>query len=100
VLRKGAGRSFCAGIDLKPDVRDRIVGRSPAELDLRLVQVGPSWAKWMTLTARRFALRVTATDSQCSSDDWFERKFSTTRMVEKHHVNVLRFRRCERAFFR
>jgi enoyl-CoA hydratase/carnithine racemase len=125
VVLRGAGRSFCAGIDLKPDVRDRIVGRSPAEkvlnyyhryrgshrrtqgieaipqpivvaihghclgagfeiamlgdirlaaegtvfgcpevkigvaidcgLDLRLAQeVGPSWAKWLTLTARRF----------------------------------------------
>ena len=125
VVLRGAGRSFCAGIDLKPDVRERIVGRSPAEkvlnyyhryrgshrrtqsieaipqpivvalhghclgagfeiamlgdirlaaegtvfgcpevrigvaidcgLDLRLAQeVGPSWAKWMTLTARRF----------------------------------------------
>jgi len=31
VLLKGNGRAFCAGIDLKPDVRDRIVGRSPAE---------------------------------------------------------------------
>ena len=31
VVLRGAGRSFCAGIDLKPDVRDRIVGRSPAE---------------------------------------------------------------------
>jgi enoyl-CoA hydratase len=31
VVLKGNGRSFCAGIDLKPDVRDRIVGRSPAE---------------------------------------------------------------------
>ena len=118
---RGTGASFCAGVDLKPDVRDRIVGRSPAEkvlnyyhryrgshrrtqgieaipqpiivaihghclgagfeiamladirlaaegtvfgcpevkigvaidcgLDLRLAQeVGPSWAKWMTLT--------------------------------------------------
>ena len=125
VVLCGSGRSFCAGIDLKPDVRDRIVGRSPAEkvlnyyhryrgshrrtqgieaipqpivvaihghclgagfeiamlgdirlaaegtvfgcpevkigvaidcgLDLRLAQeVGPSWAKWMALTARRF----------------------------------------------
>ena len=125
VVLRGAGRSFCAGIDLKPDVRERIVGRSPAEkvlnyyhryrgshrrtqgieaipqpiivalhghclgagfevamladirlaaegtmfgcpevrvgvaidcgLDLRLAQeVGPAWAKWMTLTARRF----------------------------------------------
>jgi enoyl-CoA hydratase len=31
VVLRGAGRSFCAGIDLKPDVRERIVGRSPAE---------------------------------------------------------------------
>lgn len=125
VVLRGAGRAFCAGVDLKPDVRDRIVGRSPAEkvlnyyhryrgshrrtqgieaipqpiivalhghclgagfevamladirlaaegtmfgcpevkvgvaidcgLDLRLAQeVGPAWAKWMTLTARRF----------------------------------------------
>jgi enoyl-CoA hydratase/carnithine racemase len=30
VVLKGAGRSFFAWIDLKPDVRDRIVGRSPA----------------------------------------------------------------------
>ncbi|MFM7144395.1 MAG: enoyl-CoA hydratase/isomerase family protein [Alphaproteobacteria bacterium] len=125
VVLRGEGRAFSAGIDLKPDVRDRIVGRSPAEkvvnyfdryrgshrrtqaieaipqpivaaihghclgagfeiamladmrlaaegtvfgcpevrigvaidcgLDLRLAQeVGPSWAKWMTLTGRRF----------------------------------------------
>src|SRR5262245_18031848 len=31
VVLRGAGRSFCAGIDLKREVRDRIVGRSPAE---------------------------------------------------------------------
>ncbi|HEV7733672.1 MAG TPA: enoyl-CoA hydratase/isomerase family protein [Candidatus Binatia bacterium] len=31
VVLKGNGRAFCSGIDLKPDVRDRIVGRSPAE---------------------------------------------------------------------
>src|SRR5215510_8621931 len=125
VVLRGNGRAFCSGIDLKPDVRDRIVGRSPAEkvmsyyhryrgshrrtrfiegipqpviaaihgyclgagfeiamlsdirlaaegtqfgcpevqigvaidcgLDLRLAQeIGPSWAKWMTLTARCF----------------------------------------------
>jgi enoyl-CoA hydratase/carnithine racemase len=125
VILKGNGRSFCAGIDLKPDVRDRIVGRSPAEkvvnyyqryrgshrrtrfieeipqpiivalhghclgagfeiamladiriaaegtifgcpevkigvaidcgLDMRLAEeVGPAWAKWMTLSGRRF----------------------------------------------
>jgi enoyl-CoA hydratase len=124
VLLRGNGRAFCSGIDLKPDVRDRIVGRSPAEkvmsyyqryrgshrrtrfiesvpqpviaaihgyclgagfeiamlsdirlaaegtqfgcpevkigvaidcgLDLRLAQeIGPSWAKWLTLTGRR-----------------------------------------------
>jgi len=125
VILQGNGRAFCAGIDLKPDVRDRIVGRSPAEkvmnyyqryrgshrrtrfieetpqpiivslhghclgagfeiamlgdirvaaegtmfgcpevrigvaidcgLDMRLAEeVGPAWAKWMTLTGRRF----------------------------------------------
>lgn len=124
VVLRGNGRAFCAGIDLKPDVRERIVGRSPAEkvmhyfhryrgshrrtrfiesvpqpviaaihghclgagfeiamladvrvaaegtsfgcpevrigvaidcgLDLRLAQeIGPSWAKWLTLTGRR-----------------------------------------------
>jgi len=124
VLLKGNGRAFCSGVDLKPDVRERIVGRSPAEkvmgyyqryrgshrrtrfiegipqpviaaihgyclgagfeiamladlrlaaqgtqfgcpevkigvaidcgLDLRLAQeIGPSWAKWLTLTGRR-----------------------------------------------
>src|SRR5262245_62936997 len=31
VVLKGSGRAFCSGIDLKPDVRERIVGRSPAE---------------------------------------------------------------------
>ena len=31
VVLKGNGRAFCSGVDLKPDVRDRIVGRSPAE---------------------------------------------------------------------
>jgi enoyl-CoA hydratase/carnithine racemase len=31
VVLRGNGRAFCSGIDLKPDVRDRIVGRSPAE---------------------------------------------------------------------
>src|SRR5262245_9710999 len=31
VVLHGNGRAFCSGIDLKPDVRDRIVGRSPAE---------------------------------------------------------------------
>lgn len=31
VILRGNGRAFCAGIDLKPDVRERIVGRSPAE---------------------------------------------------------------------
>ncbi|HXJ33356.1 MAG TPA: enoyl-CoA hydratase/isomerase family protein [Candidatus Eisenbacteria bacterium] len=125
VVLRGNGRAFSAGIDLKPDVRDRIVGRSPAEkvmnyyhryrgshrrtrfieempqpivvalhgyclgagfeiamladirvaaegtifgcpevrigvaidcgLDMRLAEeVGPAWAKWMTLTGRRF----------------------------------------------
>jgi enoyl-CoA hydratase/carnithine racemase len=125
VVLRGNGRAFCAGVDLKPDVRDRIVGRSPAEkvlnyyqryrgshrrtrfieempqpivvalhghclgagfeiamladvrvaaegtvfgcpevrigvaidcgLDMRLAEeVGPAWAKWMTLTGRRF----------------------------------------------
>jgi enoyl-CoA hydratase len=125
VILRGNGRAFCAGIDLKPDVRDRIVGRSPAEkvvgyydryrgshrrtraieetpqpiivalhgyclgagfeiamlgdmriaaegtvfgcpearigvaidcgLDMRLAEeVGPAWAKWMTLSGRRF----------------------------------------------
>ena len=125
VILRGNGRAFCSGIDLKPDVRDRIVGRSPAEkvlnyyqryrgshrrtrfieeipqpivvslhgyclgagfeiamladirvaaegtifgcpevsigvaidcgLDMRLAEeVGPAWAKWMTLTGRRF----------------------------------------------
>lgn len=125
VILRGNGRAFCAGIDLKPDVRERIVGRSPAEkvlgyyqryrgshrrtrfieeipqpiivalhgyclgagfeiamlgdirvaaegtvfgcpearigvpidcgLDMRLAEeVGPSWAKWMTLSGRRF----------------------------------------------
>src|SRR4030095_8984294 len=38
VILRGAGRSFCAGIDLKPDVRDRIVGRSPAEKVLNYYQ--------------------------------------------------------------
>jgi enoyl-CoA hydratase/carnithine racemase len=125
VVLKGNGRAFCAGVDLKPDVRDRIVGRSPAErvsntyhryrgshrrtrfieempqpiivalhgyclgagleiamlgdiriaaegtvfgcpearigvaidcgLDMRLAEeVGPGWAKWITLSGRRF----------------------------------------------
>jgi enoyl-CoA hydratase/carnithine racemase len=125
VLLHGNGRAFCSGIDLKPDVRERIVGRSPAErllnhyhryrgshrrtqfieeipqpivvalhgyclgagfeiamlgdvriaaegtvfgcpeakigvaidcgLDMRLaMEVGPAWAKWMTLSGRRF----------------------------------------------
>jgi enoyl-CoA hydratase/carnithine racemase len=31
VILRGNGRAFCAGVDLKPDVRERIVGRSPAE---------------------------------------------------------------------
>lgn len=31
VVLRGNGRAFCSGVDLKPDVRDRIVGRSPAE---------------------------------------------------------------------
>lgn len=31
VVLRGNGRAFCSGIDLMPDVRDRIVGRSPAE---------------------------------------------------------------------
>ncbi|HZR80545.1 MAG TPA: enoyl-CoA hydratase/isomerase family protein [Candidatus Binatia bacterium] len=31
VILRGNGRAFCAGIDLKPDVSARIVGRSPAE---------------------------------------------------------------------
>ena len=31
VVLRGNGRAFCAGVDLKPDVRERIVGRSPAE---------------------------------------------------------------------
>jgi enoyl-CoA hydratase/carnithine racemase len=125
VVLRGNGRAFCSGIDLKPDVRDRIVGRSAAErlmnyyhryrgshrrtqfieempqpiiaalhgyclgagfeiamladiriaaegttfgcpevkigvaidcgLDMRLAEVaGAAWAKWMTLTGRRF----------------------------------------------
>lgn len=125
VLLRGNGRSFCAGLDLKADVRERIVGRSPAEkvlkyyyryrgshrrtlsieeipqpiivalhghclgagfeiamladirlaaegtvfgcpeakigvaidcgLDMRLAEeVGPAWAKWITLSGRRF----------------------------------------------
>ena len=31
IVLQGNGRSFCAGLDLKTDVRERIVGRSPAE---------------------------------------------------------------------
>ena len=31
VVLKGNGRAFCSGVDLKPDVSARIVGRSPAE---------------------------------------------------------------------
>jgi len=31
IVLKGNGRAFCAGLDLKGDVRERIVGRSPAE---------------------------------------------------------------------
>lgn len=125
IVVRGNGRAFCAGLDLKSDVRDRITGRSPAErvrnyyerfrgshrrmqrveevpqpvvfalhgyclgagleiallgdirlaaegtvfgapevsigvaidggLDMRLCEeVGPGWAKWITLTARRF----------------------------------------------
>ena len=125
VVLRGNGRAFCAGLDFTADVRDRIVGRSPAErvrnyyqrfrgshrrmqfiedvpqpvvvaihgyclgaglevallgdirlaadgtvfgapevaigvaidggLDMRLCEeVGPGWAKWITLTARRF----------------------------------------------
>jgi enoyl-CoA hydratase len=125
ILVKGNGRAFCAGLDLKDDVRERITGRSAAErvrnyyqrfrashrrmqlvedvpqpvvvalhgyclgaglevamlgdvrvaaegtvfgapevaigvaidggLDMRLCEeVGPGWAKWITLTARRF----------------------------------------------
>ncbi len=124
VVLKGNGRAFCSGVDLKPDVSGRIVGRSPAEkvmnyfhryrgshrrtqfiegmpqpiiaaihgyclgagleiamladlrlaaagtqfgcpevkigvaidcgLDLRLArEIGPAWAKWLTLTGRR-----------------------------------------------
>src|SRR5262249_60138706 len=30
VVLKGNGRAFCSGVDLKPDVSARIVGRSPA----------------------------------------------------------------------
>ncbi len=125
IVVRGNGRAFCAGLDLKGDVKDRIVGRSPAEqvqnyyqrfrmshrrtqaieetpqptifalhgycfgagmeiallgdirvaaestvfcapevkigvaidggLDMRLCEeVGPGWAKWITLTGRRF----------------------------------------------
>jgi enoyl-CoA hydratase len=125
VVLRGNGRAFCAGLDYTSDVRERIVGRSPAErvrnyyqrfrgshrrmqviedvpqpvvvavhghclgaglevamlgdirlaaagtvfgapevsigvaidggLDMRLCEeVGPGWAKWITLTARRF----------------------------------------------
>ena len=124
VVLKGNGRAFCSGVDLKPDVSARIVGRSPAEkvmgyfhryrgshrrtqfieglpqpiiaaihgyclgagleiamladlrlaavgtqfgcpevkigvaidcgLDLRLArEIGPSWAKWLSLTGKR-----------------------------------------------
>jgi enoyl-CoA hydratase/carnithine racemase len=31
IVLQGNGRAFCAGLDLKTDVRERIVGRSPAE---------------------------------------------------------------------
>jgi enoyl-CoA hydratase/carnithine racemase len=125
VVLKGNGRAFCAGLDLRGDVRERIVGRSAAErvrnyyqrfrgshrrmqlveelpqplivalhgyclgaglevamlgdirlaadtaifaapevqigvaidggLDMRLAEeVGPGWAKWITLSGRRF----------------------------------------------
>jgi len=125
IVVRGNGRAFCAGLDLKGDVRERITGRSPAErvrntylrfrmshrrtqaiedlpqpvlfalhgycfgagleiallgdirlaaestvfaapevqigvaidggLDMRLCEeVGPGWAKWITLSGRRF----------------------------------------------
>lgn len=38
VILRGAGRAFCAGVDLKPDVGGRIVGRSPAEKVLNYYQ--------------------------------------------------------------
>ncbi|MDG2307519.1 MAG: enoyl-CoA hydratase/isomerase family protein [Candidatus Binatia bacterium] len=128
IVVRGNGRAFCAGLDLKSNVQDRIVGRSPAEqvrnyyerfrmshrrtqaiedvpqptifalhgycfgagmeisllgdirvasenavfcapevkigvaidggLDMRLCEeVGPGWAKWITLTGRRFDAR-------------------------------------------
>jgi len=117
IVVRGNGSAFCAGLDLKGNVQDRIVGRSAAEqvrnyyqrfrlpqptvfalhgycfgagmeiallgdiriaaestifsapevklgvaidggLDMRLCEeVGPGWAKWITLTGRRFDAR-------------------------------------------